>query len=196
MIFGPRWPTWCGRRTPVSAGEGRTVAELLDDSDGLARETLLDSRRTGRWEWCAAWPQLIQSAAKLWAVLPPDPTVSANGDPIAILTAMGSAAGARPGRRTGRGGGGEMSRSHRTSCGPACFSNSLWHPRPYRPTARSTQPPLAARYCTCCMSPHTPQRWHSPGISVTCNIAGRLVRGDGNPWLSDLRRWRSSRRGA
>jgi hypothetical protein len=28
--------------TPVSAGEGRTVAELLDDSDGLAPEVLLD----------------------------------------------------------------------------------------------------------------------------------------------------------
>jgi hypothetical protein len=28
----------------VSAGEGRTVAELLDDSDGLAREALLDTK--------------------------------------------------------------------------------------------------------------------------------------------------------
>jgi hypothetical protein len=58
----------------VSAREGRTVPELLDNSDGLAREAL-------------------QSAAQLWAVLPPDLTVSANSDPIAILAAMGSAVG-------------------------------------------------------------------------------------------------------
>jgi hypothetical protein len=47
-------------RTPVSAGEGRTVAELLDDSDGLAREALLDmsaDRALGR---VRGWPQLIQ----------------------------------------------------------------------------------------------------------------------------------------
>jgi hypothetical protein len=42
MIFGPQWPIWSGRRSPVSAREGRTVAELLEDSDGLAREALLD----------------------------------------------------------------------------------------------------------------------------------------------------------
>jgi hypothetical protein len=42
MIFVPQWPTWYGRRTPVSGRKGRTVAELLDDSDGLAREALLD----------------------------------------------------------------------------------------------------------------------------------------------------------
>ena len=39
------------------------------------------------------WPQLMQSAAELWAVLPPDPPVSADGDPIAILAAMGRAVG-------------------------------------------------------------------------------------------------------
>src|SRR6188472_3328996 len=42
----------------------------------------------------------------------------------------------------------------------------------------------------------TPPRWQSPGMSVTCNIAWTLVRGDANTWLSVLRRWRSSRRGA
>jgi hypothetical protein len=45
MIFVPQWPTWYGRRTLVSAGEGSSVAELLGDSDGLAREALLDRDR-------------------------------------------------------------------------------------------------------------------------------------------------------
>ena len=77
----------------MSAGEGRTVAELLDDSDGLAREALLDMSADRALGMVRAWPQLIQSAAELSAVLPPDPTVSANGDPIAILAAMGRAVG-------------------------------------------------------------------------------------------------------
>ena len=42
MIFRPQWPTWYGRRTPVSAREVGMVAELLDDSDELVREALLD----------------------------------------------------------------------------------------------------------------------------------------------------------
>ena len=77
----------------MSAGEGRTVAELLDDSDGLAREALLDMSADRALGMVRGWPQLMQSAAELWAVLPPDPTVSANGDPIAILAAMGRAVG-------------------------------------------------------------------------------------------------------
>src|SRR5215203_1596425 len=104
MIFGPRWPTWCGRRTPVSAGEGRTVAELLDASDGLAREALLDMSADRALGMVRGWPQLMQSAAELWTVLPPDPTILASADPIAILAAMGRAvdrsltAGHWPGR--------------------------------------------------------------------------------------------------
>jgi hypothetical protein len=77
----------------VSAGESRTVAELLDDSDGLAREALLDMSADRAPGMVRGWPQLMQSAAQLWAVLPPDPTASANLDPIAILAAMGSAVG-------------------------------------------------------------------------------------------------------
>jgi hypothetical protein len=65
------------------------------------------------------WPQLMQSASEVWDVLPADPTVSANGDPIAILAAMGRAVGRSRaaghwpgrGRKTRHG-----SRSHRTSC--------------------------------------------------------------------------------
>src|SRR5215217_1221330 len=93
MIFGPLWPTWCGRRAPVSAGEGPTVGELLDDSDGLAREALLDMSADRASGMVRGWPQLMQSAAELWAVLPPDPTASANADPMAILAAMGRALG-------------------------------------------------------------------------------------------------------
>jgi hypothetical protein len=88
----------------VPAGEGRTVAELLDDSDGLAREALLDMSADRALGMLRGWPQLMQSAAELWAVLPPDPTVSAGADPIAILAAVGRAvdrgltAGHWPGR--------------------------------------------------------------------------------------------------
>ena len=77
----------------MSAGEGRTIAELLDDSDGLAREALLDMSADRASGMVRGWPQLMQSVAELWAVLPADPTVWANGDPIAILAAMGSAVG-------------------------------------------------------------------------------------------------------
>jgi hypothetical protein len=73
----------------VSAGEGRTVAELLDDSDGLAREALLDMSADRALGMVRGWPKLMQSAAELWAVLPPDPTVSASADRFAILAAMG-----------------------------------------------------------------------------------------------------------
>jgi hypothetical protein len=77
----------------VSAGEGRTVAELLDDSDGLAREALLDMSASRALGMVRGWPQLIQAAAELWVVLPADPTVSTDGDPIASLAAMGRAVG-------------------------------------------------------------------------------------------------------
>ena len=42
MSSGPVWPTWSGRRTPVSPADRCTVGELLAHSDALARETLLD----------------------------------------------------------------------------------------------------------------------------------------------------------
>jgi hypothetical protein len=42
MSSVPVWPTWSGRRTPVSPADRCTVGELLAHSDALARETLLD----------------------------------------------------------------------------------------------------------------------------------------------------------
>jgi hypothetical protein len=77
----------------VSAHKGRTVAELLDDSDGLTREALLDMSADRALGMVRGWPRLMQSAAELWAVVPADPTTSGNGDPIAILAAMGKAVG-------------------------------------------------------------------------------------------------------
>src|SRR5829696_2604543 len=67
--FGPPWPTWCGRRILVSVPESRTVAELLDDSAGVAREALLDMSAGRALGLVRGWPQLMQSAAQLWAVL-------------------------------------------------------------------------------------------------------------------------------
>ena len=43
MLCGRAWPTWCGKRTPVSTADRRTVRELLAESDALARETLPDA---------------------------------------------------------------------------------------------------------------------------------------------------------
>ena len=61
----------------MSAREGRMVAELLDDSDELVREALLDMSADRALGMVRGWPQLMQSAAELWAVLPPDATTSA-----------------------------------------------------------------------------------------------------------------------
>ncbi len=88
----------------MSAAEGQTVAELLDDSDGLAREALLDMSPDRAPGMVCGWRQLMRSAAELWTALPLDPTISASADPIAIPAAMGRAvhrsltAGHWPGR--------------------------------------------------------------------------------------------------
>ena len=60
----------------------RTVHELLADCDRLTREALLDMSADRASGMVRGWSQLIHSAAELWAVLPRDPTVSANGDPM------------------------------------------------------------------------------------------------------------------
>ena len=75
----------------MSTLDRRSVGELLADSDLLAREALLEMSANRALGMVREWPQLIKSAAELWAILPPEPTVSASGDPMAILAAMGSA---------------------------------------------------------------------------------------------------------
>ena len=70
MSCGRRWPTWCGRRTPVSVADPRTVADLLANSDELARESLLDATPDQAPTMVRSWNQLVGSAAELWTVLP------------------------------------------------------------------------------------------------------------------------------
>ena len=49
----------------------RTVGELLADSDSLARETLLDRSADHSAAMVRTWGQVVDAAARLWAVLPP-----------------------------------------------------------------------------------------------------------------------------
>jgi hypothetical protein len=44
----------------VSGGEGRTVGELVDDSDWLVREALLDMSADRALGMVRGWPQVIQ----------------------------------------------------------------------------------------------------------------------------------------
>jgi hypothetical protein len=62
----------------VSAHDRRTVGELLADSDGLARETLVDATLDHAPAMVRSWNLVVGSAADLWAVLP-----SAQGSPFA-----------------------------------------------------------------------------------------------------------------
>ena len=48
----------------------RTVGELLADSDSLARETLLDLSADQSAAMVRTWGQVVDAAARLWAVLP------------------------------------------------------------------------------------------------------------------------------
>jgi hypothetical protein len=93
MACGRRWPTWCGRRTPVSAADHRTVEELLADSEQLARETLLDATPDQAPAMARSWNQLVGSAAELWAVLRPAPESPSELDPMERLWAVGEAIG-------------------------------------------------------------------------------------------------------
>src|SRR5829696_930357 len=94
MLCGRRWPTWCGRRTPVPAPNWRTVGELLAASEQLARETLLlDATPDHAPAMVRSWNQLVRSAAELWAVLPSVPDSPSGLDPMERLRAVGEAIG-------------------------------------------------------------------------------------------------------
>src|SRR5215211_5632838 len=93
MACGRRWPTWCGRRTPVSAADHRTVGELLADGEQLARETLLDATPDHAPAMVRSWNQLVRSAAELWAVVPLAPDNPSGLDPMERLRAVGEAIG-------------------------------------------------------------------------------------------------------
>jgi hypothetical protein len=77
----------------VPAADHRTVAELLADSDELARETLLDATPDQAPAMVRSWNQLVGSAAELWAVLPSAPDRPSELDPMVRLRAVGEAIG-------------------------------------------------------------------------------------------------------
>jgi hypothetical protein len=93
MLCGRGWPTWCGKRTQVSTADGRTVAELLAESDAVARETLLDATLEHAPAMVRSWNQLVGSAVKLWTVLPSEPNNTSRADPMEQLRAIGEAIG-------------------------------------------------------------------------------------------------------
>jgi hypothetical protein len=143
----------------VSTLDRRSIGELLADSDLLAREALLEMSADRALGMVREWPQLIKSAAELWAILPPEPTVSASGDPMAILAAMGSAlrqslaaghwpAGGRP-MSHGEQIGANLTEARRCF-GAACGIRGYVDARPDRATAAATQVlrccSVAARY--------------------------------------------------
>jgi hypothetical protein len=55
----------------VPARDRRTVGELLADSDALARDLLLDVSPSHCPAMVRTWGRVVESAAGLWAVLPP-----------------------------------------------------------------------------------------------------------------------------
>jgi hypothetical protein len=77
----------------VPAPNWRTVAELLADSDQLARETLLDATPDHAPAMVRSWNQLVRSAAELWAVLPSPPDSPSELDPMERLRPVGDAIG-------------------------------------------------------------------------------------------------------
>jgi hypothetical protein len=77
----------------VSAPDRRTVGELLTDSDGLARETLLDATLDHAPAMVRSWHQVVGSAAELWAVLPSAQGNPSAPDPMGRLRAVADAIG-------------------------------------------------------------------------------------------------------
>ncbi len=87
-----RVAAWCGRRTPVSAADHRTVDELLADSDA-PRDTPLDTTPDHAPAMVRSWNQPVESAANLWAVLPSAPDSISGSDPMEQLQVVGEAIG-------------------------------------------------------------------------------------------------------
>jgi hypothetical protein len=147
----------------VSPGESRTVAELLDDSDGLAREALFDMSADRAPGMVRAWPQLMQSAAELWAVLPAD----RRPQPMVIRS---------PSQRRWAG---PLGAASPQDTGPAGARDEAWgqiasnfmrarrllQEQPVASQGVSTDGPIEpvtarTQMCARCLSPYTPQRWH------------------------------------
>jgi hypothetical protein len=62
----------------------RTVGEPLADSDALSRELLLDASPSHGRAMVRAWGRLVQSAAQLWAVLPPTSLAGPSGPDLMV----------------------------------------------------------------------------------------------------------------
>jgi hypothetical protein len=77
---------------PVPARDRRTVGELLADSDALSRETLLDVSASQGPAMVRTWGQVVQSAARLWAALPPISVAAPSGPDLMVrLRVVGTA---------------------------------------------------------------------------------------------------------
>lgn len=70
----------------------RTVGELLADSDALARKTLLDVSADQGPAMLRTWAPVVQSAARLWSVLPPASVVPAT-EPDLMVRLQGAGRG-------------------------------------------------------------------------------------------------------
>ena len=77
----------------MPAPDQRTVAELLIDSDALARETLLDLSPDQAPAMVRSWGELVGSAAELWAVLPSGLITPSGLDSMERLRGVGEAIG-------------------------------------------------------------------------------------------------------
>jgi hypothetical protein len=78
----------------VPAPDRRTIGELLADSDGLARDALLDVSPNQGPAMVRMWRQVVQSAAQLWGVLPPvSPSAPPGLDLMVRLHGLGDGIG-------------------------------------------------------------------------------------------------------
>ena len=68
----------------MPARDQRTVGELLADSDSLSRHTLLDVTPCQGPAMVRAWGHVVQSAAQLWAVLPPVSVAAPSGPDLMV----------------------------------------------------------------------------------------------------------------
>ena len=68
----------------MPAYDRRTIGELLADSDALSREALLDVSASQGPAMVRTWGQVVQSAARLWAALPPISVAAPSGPDLMV----------------------------------------------------------------------------------------------------------------
>jgi hypothetical protein len=68
----------------MPTADRRTVGEFLADSDALARDTLLDVTPSQGPAMVQTWSQVVQSAAELWAALPPVSLAAPSGPDLMV----------------------------------------------------------------------------------------------------------------